>query len=711
MKEQLSTEAEADDQAFKKITCWCDSTEEEKREAIALADDKVSTLTTQVEQFSASDGELSASIAAMKDELAAKKAAAEKARALREKEHGMFNDAEVEMVQCVAMLRNAIQILQRHATGLLQITPALHESLGSALQWVALKQQEFQSMPESQLGNAYGTRGSQKAAAGEAPLFLQARAGSRSLLEALSSDFLQPSNAANAVPVDYASRVLQKAAQEASAGSSVSLAQQPAPFKSYNPRSEQIMGVLQQMLEEFENNLSESQKAELSARTSFADLKDSLEKQIEALAASLDEKQELHSSNAKSLLDAKQDLEATRATRAADVKYLSDVRLQCQDSQHEYSQRTKARQEELKAVADAISILTEDDARALFDKKMGGASFVQLASASREEQESRASARRSAARLLLRAAHGLGSDMAGRREQEHMASLAVRVRLDAFSKVKEAMDSMIADLKEQQEAEVKHKETCKSELNGNEKATYSTERELSEAQQKITALEETTAQLADDIAAAHKAIAAIKLQLKEAGESRKGENARFQEEVTDQRAVQHILAKAIARLRQVYKVGASLVQEPTPPTKFQPYAQSEAAGPVLSLLEQIVQDAAKVEKDEVEAEQAAQKAYEDVAVDVTASVKQLEAAIETKTKAKASATAETEETRAVESSLQSRLADLGEVAADLHTQCDFFLKNFEVRQTARQEEIEAIQKAKAFLSGMRVPDGSGPAES
>ena len=38
-------------------------------------------------------------------------------------------------------------------------------------------------------------------------------------------------------------------------------------------------------------------------------------------------------------------------------------------------------------------------------------------------------------------------------------------------------------------------------------------------------------------------------------------------------------------------------------------------------------------------------------------------------------------------------------AADLHKSCDFTLKNFDVRQEAMSQEIEALNQAKAVLSG------------
>jgi len=50
------------------------------------------------------------------------------------------------------------------------------------------------------------------------------------------------------------------------------------------------------------------------------------------------------------------------------------------------------------------------------------------------------------------------------------------------------------------------------------------------------------------------------------------------------------------------------------------------------------------------------------------------------------------------------LDNLGAYKGDLHEQCDFVLANFAIRQKARTQEIEAINQAKSFLSGMQDDD-------
>merc|ERR1719262_348297 len=139
---------------------------------------------------------------------------------------------------------------------------------------------------------------------------------------------------ASVLPAEYAAQVLANVASEGTA-----FVQQPVKVKSYEPQSGQIFGILKQMKEEFENNLSQSQKEEVKAQQEYADLKVTKEEQIAAATKAKDEKSTEMWANKKALSDAKEDLETTRAQRSADVKFLSDLRLVCQKLDHEYEQR------------------------------------------------------------------------------------------------------------------------------------------------------------------------------------------------------------------------------------------------------------------------------------------------------------------------------------------------------------------------------------
>merc|ERR1712048_640235 len=136
---------------------------------------------------------------------------------------------------------------------------------------------------------------------------------------------------------------------------------------------------------------------------------------------------------------------------------------------------------------------------------------------------------------------------------------------------------------------------------------------------------------------------------------------------------------------------ASLVQKaepagPPPPAGFETYKKNAASGGVMSMIEQIISDAKAMEAEAIRSEEDAQKAYEDF-------VKETNASIEAKAEKDLNQAQEDKESVLLE------LEQLSNYNAELHQSCDFVMKNFEIRQTARDEEIEALKQAKAILSG------------
>merc|ERR1740120_468011 len=168
----------------------------------------------------------------------------------------------------------------------------------------------------------------------------------------------------------------------------------------------------------------------------------------------------------------------------------------------------------------------------------------------------------------------------------------------------------------------------------------------------------------------------------------------------DQRAIQNILEKAVARLQSVYKGEVLIQQEPVSPVKFQPYHKSSGAGAVIGLIRNIIEDSKKLEEQANAAEQSSQSAYAEFVTNANDSIKALNQGIETKTKLKAAADAEKADKEAEKSDTEDRLEGLQQEASDLHQQCDFLLKNFDIRAKAITQEIEALAAAKAYLNGM-----------
>merc|ERR1740121_3341238 len=143
-------------------------------------------------------------------------------------------------------------------------------------------------------------------------------------------------------------------------------------------------------------------------------------------------------------------------------------------------------------------------------------------------------------------------EVARRNKNWALASLAVHVRLDAFTKVKEVMDKMLAELQRQQKDEYAKWESCKKQIDETEdhiKVGGNTKEDLDS---KHTQLVNHLAALNADIANLEAGVAEMEVCLKQAGEDRKAENALYQTSVSDQRVTINILKKALARLKKFY---------------------------------------------------------------------------------------------------------------------------------------------------------------
>lgn len=369
----------------------------------------------------------------------------------------------------------------------------------------------------------------------------------------------------------------------------------------------------------------------------------------------------------------------------------------------EWAVRQKTRQEEIAAIVQAISILSDDAAHDTFSKTFNpsAASFVQKKAFL---ADSRSSARSKAAKVLQAAAIKAGNP--------ELAGLAMAAQLDAFTKVKQAIDKMVAELQAQGKAEITLKDFCVDKLNENELLTEKQTRKKADTESKIATLETTISELTTTLATLKKEIEEMNLQIKRAGEDRELVNRDFQSTVADQRETQKLLNKAITVLKSVYtkeSAKASLGQEyaevsqqPPPPPGFKAYNKNAGGGGAVAMLTQILGDAKVMEAEAIKDEQAAQQGYEKMVKDTNDAIKSKQTAIVNKSQDKATAEKDLGDAKTDLEQQTTELTTLGNAKNDLNLQCDFLLKNFDLRQQARDEEIEALRQAKAILSGMQV---------
>merc|ERR1719439_386251 len=331
----------------------------------------------------------------------------------------------------------------------------------------------------------------------------------------------------------------------------------------------------------------------------------------------------------------------------------------CSMTDSEWEERQKTRQLEMEACSKALAVLSSDDAHDLFTKTFNP-SFLQKESAQHSERRTQAS------KLL--------SAVAQKMQNPRLATLAVRVRLDAFTCVKKAIDDMVAQLLKEKEDEIKHKDFCVEEFNTNELQTEKKEREKSDLTAKIEDLELTIKQLTEAIDQLKAEVAEMQVQLKRAGEDREKENKEFQMTVADQRATQKLLTAALNILKGFYekKAKAALIQTsepagPPPPPGFEAYKKNAAAGGVMGMLEQIISDAKAMEAETIRSEEDAQKAYEDFVKDTNNSIEAKTKDITNKSESKATAESELVEAKEDKEAVMLELEQLANYKAELHS--------------------------------------------
>merc|ERR1719240_1645671 len=261
-----------------------------------------------------------------------------------------------------------------------------------------------------------------------------------------------------------------------------------------SPQGGEIMGILKQMKTEFESNLADMQADEKKAVTEFAELKEAKTSEIAAGEEMAKEKTALLGKTKVQLAEAKEDLEDTTSAMEADQAFLVDLKERCSVSDKEWEERSKTRSLEIAAVGETIKILTDEDAHDLFGSTL---SFLQLSSTRRTLSNEDLN-REQASRIRLKQGAKLG--------KKALVQLSASVRLDAFTKVTDEINGMIADIEAESASEVALKDKCKEEFHKNDMEVMEIDETIKDLTTKIN-------DFASAIDTLEKEIAALKAEI------------------------------------------------------------------------------------------------------------------------------------------------------------------------------------------------------
>jgi len=614
MQAQIEKEGAEDDAMMEKMGCWCETNDREKTNAIELAEQRLRDLTAAIPEHAAKAVEAEVTIKQLQKEVAANSEALDKATEVRAKEQDEFRNGEKDLIQSVASLKNAVQMMSKTAfsqESLLQVQSIIKRHMDHPALTGTQHRQAMSLIQDNTLTQRQSHRG---------------RA---------------PSSA--------------------------------------------IFGILKGMKESFEQNLANNAKDEEEAVAKFKALKSAKTQEIKAgedlVYVKRVEMAEAKEKNAK----AKVDLEDTNESKKADQEFLQNLKLKCDSAANEHDKRVKVRNEELGAVSQTIGILTGDDAKDLFAKSM---SFVQVSLSTKRRAKGRARAATELNRVAMKV------------RDPRLMAISLSMRLDAFAKVKENIDKTVEALKAEQVEERKQKDDCILGFQENDK-NQAEKTELSDdLTHQIADLSTSIGELSEVIGELKGQIADTGVEMKRASENRETENHEFQTTVTEQRATQAILKKALDKLKSFYAAAALNQQEVVSgDVSFLQTKDSKRGSGVVAMIETIIDESAALEAECVQAEKDAQVAYEGFMKDSTtandAASKDMINKADELAKAEAAKVAAEDDLKHATDDLLT----LGEYGQTLHKKCDFLVKNFELRQTARAEEIEALVSAKAIFGG------------
>jgi DNA repair exonuclease SbcCD ATPase subunit len=494
------------------------------------------------------------------------------------------------------------------------------------------------------------------------------------------------------------------------------------------------------MKETFEDNLKSAKEQEAHDVQVFLELKAAKEEEITAGQQQVDTKSTELATTNESVATARQDVEDTQNSLAADDEYLLMVKEKCATTDKEWTERQKTRQEEITAVSEAISVLSSDDARDNFTKTFNPSSFVQV------NMVQRKSVKKSQTQASNRLASAILADLSSAKK---VKAASGAVKLEALEKVLTSLDGMVTELKEEEREESQKRDFCVESLHENEKEVGSWERKQNLSHEMVGELDSSISNLQTQIVELRKENEEMQTQLKRAGEDREKEHQEFSETIADQRTTRKLLSQAVATLKSFYDrknaenaaikasnaesasrdadiaagraqpaqfVQIRQVQEPASgdmsdpeavqslkgadaPGGFSDYKKSGGAIGVVSLLEEIIHSTEVLEQEVQHMEQESVEAYKTLQTETQRGIEKNNRQLTNNELNISHTKQDLEDAKAEVTDAVKALERAQNEGSDLHRDCDFLMRNFDVRVAARQEELDALAQAKAILSG------------
>jgi len=478
--------------------------------------------------------------------------------------------------------------------------------------------------------------------------------------------------------------------------------------QEYMPKSGEITGILKSMEDEMSKTLADITADETASLASYKELVGAKTKEIQALSKAIEVKSKRVGDLAVEIVMMQNDLDDTEAALLDDKKFYGDLKQNCATKESEWAEIQQMRAMELVALADTIKILNDDDALELFKKTLpgaaGAAGFLQVSKNGREK----------ALAIIMNAQKKQPGAIA-----LGFVGLALKGGKVDFSKVVKLIDDMVVVLKKEQLDDDAKKEYCTMQLDTVEDKKKGLEQTISDLETSIDHAKEGIATTKTELESLSDGIRALDKSVAEATEQRKAEHEDHTELMASNNGAKQLLDFAKNRLNKFYN--PKLYK--APPTRTLSFAQvsahthhadapppapeapkafakkTEESGGVIAMIDLLIKDLDKEMQESTVQEKNDQKEYEKLMSDSASKRAEDSKLITEKTGMKAQLETELEESTEGKATATKELMATLEYMSSLHGECDWLLKNFDVRKEARASEVDALGNAKATLSG------------
>jgi hypothetical protein len=476
----------------------------------------------------------------------------------------------------------------------------------------------------------------------------------------------------------------------------------------YAPQSATIQGILTDMYATFASDLEDMTSTEATQNTDFEAFIDNKETEIVNLKAHRKECQETKAKAEKQLAEDTAEYDDTKAEREANIEFFDQTQEACQSKSDEWDERKSLRAEEIKGMNEALDVLTSDEARELFAKSIKPGKETMLLQISSDNVMSAPASH----------AYSVLKKEAAKSHSLRLAMIAVNIRnakSGHFDQVIASIETIMQTLTEENLADIKKRDECKDQYQEIESTMKDLEWKIDNNDAMIAKLTGKINDAEDEKAATIAEIENVDQQLEDMLSQRKEENTAFKAARSDDASAIELLELAKEKLTAFYKknkIPVFIQQGPNfavsddqaPDATFSDKGKrsGETKG-IVSLMTMLIEelndeiknDTANEEKThlEYEADRKSAKKYRAELVDKKTT---LEQTIADRTQDR------TDEEGDKTSNQGDHTAEVEE-RAGIQPDCDWIIKNFQKRATARDAEMNGLRTAKEYLAGAKVP--------